>query len=345
MPRILYKSQKFKAESLALIDRANAICREYIAAGYDLTLRQLYYQFVARGLIPNNQQSYKRLGSVLNDARMAGLLDWNYLTDRTRNIEERSKWEHPRDIIEASASQFHHDYWSTQDVHVEVWVEKEALAGIVQGVTHGLDVVSLACRGYMSASEQWEAAQRFGKHIRKGQRIVLLHLGDHDPSGIDMSRDNEDRLRTFIYNDMWRELDRLGLMPGDTYGQIGKTACSVWGLDYDLPIFTLDRIALNMDQVEQYNPPPNFAKITDSRAHGDDGYIARYGDESWELDALPPNILSSLIDEKVMDYVDVDAFEERKALEIEYRNRVHRLLAEHGDLLDVDDDTPIDDND
>ena len=72
MPKIPYKNINFRAESLALIALVNEVIEEYTAQGYDLTLRQVYYQLVARGYIPNNERSYKNVGNLINDARMAG---------------------------------------------------------------------------------------------------------------------------------------------------------------------------------------------------------------------------------------------------------------------------------
>jgi hypothetical protein len=265
MPRICYVPKKFGSEALSLIDHANAISREYAAAGYDLTLRQLYYQFVARAIIPNNMKSYKRLGGVVNDGRLAGLIDWNYINDRTRNLATLPHWTSPSNILEAVAQQYRIDKWKDQPVHVEVWVEKEALAGIVGQVCTDLDVPYFACRGYVSQSEQWHAARRFSAYIGAGQEVLVLHLGDHDPSGIDMTRDNRDRLSMFIEHDK------------------GMHAAAR---------LTVKRIALNMDQVEAYDPPPNPAKLTDSRVGP---YIEEFGEESWELDALPPDVLAALI--------------------------------------------------
>jgi hypothetical protein len=84
MPIIKYKDFNFRSASLSVIELANSIIAEYQAQGYDLTLRQLYYQFVARGIIPNSDAEYKKLGSVINDGRLAGLIDWDSITDRTR---------------------------------------------------------------------------------------------------------------------------------------------------------------------------------------------------------------------------------------------------------------------
>jgi len=258
MPCITYVHKDFQPKTMALIERANAIIAEYQAQGYKLTLRQLYYQFVARGLLANVQRNYKRLGSILSDARLAGLVDWDAIEDRTRNLDRFPTWQSPESIVEAVAQQFRLDLWADQANRVEVWVEKEALAGVVGQIAERLRIDCMACRGYMSQSEMWDAAiRRFADYQAHGQAIHLLHLGDHDPSGIDMTRDIGDRLALFL----------------------------------DEPI-SLTRLALNMDQVEEHQPPPNPAKVTDSRY---EGYAILYGEESWELDALEPTTLDALI--------------------------------------------------
>jgi hypothetical protein len=260
--------RRFSKGSLALIEQANEIVDQYRAQGFVLTLRQLYYQFVARGLIPNQQSEYKRLGSVINDARLAGLLDWDMIEDRTRNLEDLPRWDTPQDLIYAISEQYRSDIWSDQSHRPEVWIEKEALVGVVEPVCRELRVPYFACRGYGSQSELWRAGHRFRRHVRKGQHVIVLHFGDHDPSGIDMTRDNADRLALFSRMNGAVEVRRL---------------------------------ALNMDQVEQYNPPPNPAKATDARFAG---YEAIHGDESWELDALEPQLISDLVRENVEALID-----------------------------------------
>lgn len=89
MPKYQYKEINFRPESLRLIDIINSVIEEYTAQGYDLTLRQVYYQLVARDYIPNNERSYKNIGNLINDARMAGLIDWLAIQDRTRNIRRK----------------------------------------------------------------------------------------------------------------------------------------------------------------------------------------------------------------------------------------------------------------
>lgn len=266
MPKKCYVAKKFRDSSLELIDKINKVIDEYSAQNYTLTLRQCYYQLVAHGIIENNQNVYKTTGSLINDARLAGLIDWNAIEDRTRNLQSLSHWSSPQSVIQSAAACYMRDTWLRQDYHVEVWVEKEALANVVGRVANELDVPYFCCRGYVSQSEMWSAAQRFIQYENRGKSCVIIHLGDHDPSGIDMSRDIKERLKMFGVQEL---------------------------------IFR--RVALNFDQISLYNPPPNPAKTTDSRYAS---YIDNYGAESWELDALEPKVLHDLITKNVTEFMD-----------------------------------------
>ena len=262
MPKIQYKEIRFRQSSLDLIHLVNEVINDYKAQGYELTLRQVYYQLVARGYIPNNERSYKNVGNLINDGRLAGLIDWYAITDRTRNLRGNSHWDTPSEVIASAKYSYLLDKWEGQPNYVEVWVEKDALVDVVGQACRPLDVPYFSCRGYTSQSEMWMAAQRFRRQDFREQRIII-HLGDHDPSGIDMTRDIQERL------------DMFG---ADVY---------------------VKRVALTMEQIDFYSPPPNPAKITDSRC---DKYIAQYGHESWELDALEPKVITDLIKEQVTMY-------------------------------------------
>ena len=271
MPCIAYVSKRLGTAALERIAQANTIIKEYQTQGFKLTLRQLYYQFVSRSLIPNTVKSYKNLGSIINDARLAGLIDWDAIEDRTRNLQSTSHWSSPRSIVRACADQFTVDLWANQVNYVEAWIEKEALVGVLEDICTELDVPYFACKGYTSQSEMWGASQRLIEREKAGKLTTIIHLGDHDPSGIDMTRDIQDRLNLF-----------------------GSTA-------------RVRRIALNFNQVEDYNPPPNPAKTTDSRY---ESYEALYGSESWELDALEPHTIVDLIREEIDALIDPDAWQE-----------------------------------
>lgn len=288
MPMIEYVPKDFTDAHEAVIEQANAICREYTKQGYVLTLRQLYYQFVSRDLIKNTMQEYKRLGGIINEARLAGRIDWEAIEDRTRNLEQLSTWDSPKDILNATAKQFRYDWWDSQPVRVEIWVEKEALVGVIERTAWKYRVPYFACRGYASQSEAWRAGVRFIEHHDRGQPVKVLHLGDHDPSGIDMTRDNRDRLELFA-------------------------------ADADVEVI---RLALNEDQVHRYRPPPNPAKMTDSRATG---YVEKFGDKSWELDALRPDVIDTLISNEIESYIDVDAWDAAREREEAARARIKKM--------------------
>jgi hypothetical protein len=294
MPLICYTAKKFDPATKAVIAQANAILDDYAAQGYDLTLRQLYYQFVAKGLIPNKYTEYKRLGSIVKDARLAGEIDWDRITDRTRNLKQNAHWANPQDIVKACGDQFQVDKWAPQPNYVEVWVEKDALVGLLEVACRPLDVAYFSCRGYTSQSEVWVASQRLLAKIQAGKRVTIIHLGDHDPSGIDMTRDIMDRLTNFLTHHGLRDMVRAyprrdDEEPLDYEARVRPIIEGSWQCTNPVEVH---RIALNMDQVEQYAPPPNPAKLTDSRARG---YIDNYGDESWELDALDPTTITDLI--------------------------------------------------
>ena len=302
--KIPYQEINLRPESLALVGKANRILAEYSARGIVVTLRQLYYQFVARDLIPNKQSEYKRLGSIINDARLAGLIDWNFLQDRTRNLNQLSRWNDPAGVIESAARGYHRNLWKGQASYVEVWIEKDALIGVIETVCEEFDVPYFSCRGYTSQSEMWGASQRLLAHARAHQTVHIIHLGDHDPSGKDMSRDIQDRLKDFMVYHLIRDWMKGKILapkgsPREQQGQEIENAVAPF-------LVQVHRIALNMDQVKRYNPPPNPAKITDSRATA---YIKEFGAESWELDALDPDVLTDLIRTNIEGHLDRQLFD------------------------------------
>jgi hypothetical protein len=198
-------------------------------------------------------------------------------------VRGNSHWDSPKDIVATCARQFQIDKWEDQDVRVEVWIEKDALVGVIDSICRELDVAFFSCRGYTSQSEMWAAAERLRAHERMGQETRIFHFGDHDPSGIDMSRDIEERLQLFNSE------------------------------------VILERLALNMDQVRRYGPPPNPAKVTDSRFAS---YVDKYGEESWELDALEPQVIVDLVREAVLAVRDEDKWEDAVEQETEARRKL-----------------------
>lgn len=293
MPKICYTKKNFNEHSRALIVMAEKIIDEYFSQGYKLTLRQLYYQFVARNLIPNSERSYKNLGNLISDARRAGLFDWSALEDRTRRLHKLAFWNNPKELLETARDQYHRDLWANQKIRIQVWIEKDALLGVISEICEKNDVPYFSCRGYASDSEIWNSAMRLRIYVRdqNQEQLVVLYLGDHDPSGLDMTRDIEERLRLF-------------------------SVCQSEELK-------VKRIALTMDQIKQLKPPPNPAKITDSRYRQ---YVSQYGNESWELDVLEPKFIEGLIHLEITKIRNLGKWQAALLQEERERKQIDRLI-------------------
>lgn len=294
MPKIRYVMHRFDKESLSIIERTNSILKSYAEQGFILTLRQIYYQFVAKGWLPNTQKSYSRLGGILGDARLAGYVDWESIEDRTRRLSLLQHFSGPQDALDKLKSWYHIDMWEGQEYRPEVWIEKDALTGVIAGVCNENDVPYFSCRGYTSLSEMWRASMRLRRWFEGGQKPYIIHFGDHDPSGIDMSR--------------------------DIYSRLGRT-------------FTADcefhRVALTMDQVDEHKPPPNPAKVTDSRYKV---YVQKYGDSSWELDALEPPIFRSLIEDSLKKLRNKELWNDKIAKKLEVKEQLAGLAKDWENL-------------
>jgi hypothetical protein len=288
-----YGNKKLGPKKLELIRLASPILAEYEAAGYAMTLRQLYYQMVAKNLLMNEAESYDALGGAISDGRVAGLVSWTAIEDRTRFLRGRNTYDSPADVLKSARGNYLIDRWKEQPFRPEVWVEKDALLGVIGPVCDELCVNYFACRGYGSQSELWRAGQRMAGYVQDGQRPIVFHLGDHDPSGVDMTRDNRERLESFA----------------------------------GVPVQVV-RLALNMDQIERYRPPPNYVKPKDARTPD---YIQRFGvDTCWELDALAPPVLIELIRDAVSRVRDEKLWDEALKREADDKDALDEIIEEFG---------------
>lgn len=256
----------------------NNIIEEYNAQNYRLTLRQLYYQLVSRDIIPNKAEEYAKLSVLLGKGRMAGFVDWDAIEDRIRRPYLPYWVLGVPEAIEDTIKQYRLNRQYNQDNYIEVWVEKDALSGVLKRVTSEYHVNLMVNRGYSSITAMHDAYNRFARAERKGQSGIILYLGDHDPSGVDMVRDISTRLTEF-------------------------------GVSVDV-----QHIALTDEQISNYNPPPNPTKVSDPRAKN---YIEKYGQTSWEVDALRPDVLHKLVVSSIEDNTDMDLFNEQKITEQE----------------------------
>lgn len=269
-----------KPDTLAIVQAAVIAADEM--RGYQPTLRTVYYNLVVKKIITNSQKSYNRLKALLTKARNAGMFDWESFVDKGRELEEPYIREDATELLEGLEHHISADMWADQEFYVEVWVEKQAQEGVVDVACADFSVPWLACKGFVSATAAYDAGKRFAAAESMGKKLRLIHLGDHDPSGMDMTRDNRRRLIQYGW------LENL----------------------------QVDRIALNMDQIEEYDLPPDPAKESDSRYAR---YVEEHGSGQWELDAIKPQILEPIIKAAISKYIDPDAWRETKDREAEIK--------------------------
>lgn len=282
MAKEQFSSCNLQQTNQDLLDTIQKITEYYLDDGYIMTLRQLFYQLVTKDIIPNKQAEYNKLSRLLKIGRMAGLIDWEIIEDRLR-VPKLPYWclDVP-DALQDTIKQFRLDRQTGQNVYVELWCEKDALSNVLYKISSKYHLNLMINRGYSSCTAMHDAFNRF-KRCTWVDEKVILYIGDHDPSGLDMIRDIEKRLNEF------------GEFPD------------------------IIPIALTEEQINTYNPPPNPAKMTDPRS---DKYVKKHGHISYEVDALPPNILNQIVSQNVENHIDMSIFNEVLAEEEEQKKQL-----------------------
>ena len=291
----------WEKDQAELLNQIESIVENYHDQRITLTNRQLYYQLVSRDIIPNAQEIYKRICTFLTDARYCGFIDWEAIEDRGRTPTKPSEWESIKNLISSATYSYRLPRWNDQDYYVELYCEKQAMENVLKPIAEKYHIYFGANKGYSSASTMYNLSQRIKEKICDGKKAVILYLGDHDPSGLDMVRDINKRITEFLTG-------------GD------------FGAELDEDDFKVVPLALTMQQIKKYNPPPNPAKITDPRAKW---YLAEIGNKSWELDALEPKVLSKIAEKGILEFIDLGKYQEW----IDREKREKEALEKFGEKL------------
>lgn len=315
--REFFELYKPKPTVGALIRRMNTIVTDYQQQGLVLTLRQLYYQLVAADVIANEEKSYKKIGDIVSKARLGGLMDWDAIEDRVRVPKKPPEFSSLDALVEAAFQSYRLPRLKGQERYVELWVEKDALAGVLAPIAREYHVTLMVNRGYSSTS----AMKAAGERVREAcsylevNEAVVLYLGDLDPSGEDMVRDVNDRLQQFTNSGILFSVSKDGKFSHETDEERKAR----------LPYIdvSVEKLALTMEQVEEHEPPPNPAKMSDSRAAK---FVEEYGDSSWEVDALPPRVLRDIITERLDQLIDDGVVETIREQEKNDKRRLRAAL-------------------
>jgi hypothetical protein len=275
------KAQK----SLELIEA----CREIGNQIQPASVRAYCYQLFNRKLIPDmSKASTNRVGAQLTWARENGMIPWSWIVDGTREIERPHTWDDPASLLRAAVSQYRQDYWKQQGYLLILCSEKSTVAGTVQPITDRYGIGFMSMHGYGSATSAHDLARLSQYSV---QDVVLLYIGDWDPSGMHMSE-------------------------ADLPGRIDRYSGFV----------EIRRIALTAEDTVRLGFAPSFSadeKRKDPR-HG--CYVARYGRRCWELDALDPNILRARVEAAIREYIDWPSWERCAAVEQAERDSLLQVV-------------------
>jgi len=257
-----------------------------LAELHPMTLRQTFYQLVSRQVIDNTKSQYEAVMRLLVEMRKNGDISWEWIEDRMRRPRLVSMWENLEDFGETVCQVYRKDVWSQQERLVEVWLEKDALSGIFEDALNSYGITLNVGRGYDGWASIHLASERY--RAWKSVEVIILYFGDFDPSGEDMFHSVRERLEYFE--------SRPEML----------------------------KLAICQEDIEAYNLPPDFTKVTDTRQ---DGFVHKYDDQAVELDALPVNILRDRIRDGVERYLDMNALREVRALEEDEKKRLRRMFS------------------
>ncbi len=275
---------EMNAKSRAFVMQVRELLDE-MESYWPLTLRQIYYQLVSAQIIDNNIHEYQKLSRLLTKARLEGVVPWEAMEDRSRSFEGNTGDQNENTFTEAWIGSFmrgfKRDCLQTQEVALEVWIEKDALSGIVNKVALKYCVPVVVARGFSSMSFKHECRKRVDENMVYDKKTIILYFGDFDPSGWEML---PAMLRT-LQDEM------------ELYDDVEGIRC-----------------ALTREQVDLYNLPhsPDALKRTDSRAQK---FVEQFGEIAVELDAIKPEYLEKMVENAIEDNIDMDLFEEQREIE------------------------------
>jgi hypothetical protein len=249
--------------------KATQALREAIMAAFEdtgkpVTVRQMYYLLTVLGAVEKEESGYRKAQRQLLALRRAGLVPYNWVSDNTRWMRKPTTYAGLGDFFDRAAAYYRQDLWVRSDVYVEVWCEKDALAGVLMPVTSEYDVPLMVVRGFSSETFAYNAAEAM---IETGRPCFVYYVGDFEPSGWQIARTLESCL-----------------------------------LGFGAPV-VFERLAVNPDQIQAWDLPTRPSKVSDTRCRAFFAEFGD-GTESVELDAIHPDLLRGLIRDAIERHID-----------------------------------------
>ena len=291
------------------IQRLKSALYSIIEEMHPMTVRQVFYQAVTRGLIEKREQEYKgTIGRLLTQMRKDGELPWHWLADNTRWMRKPTTHDNLSAMMERSQELYRRALWNDQDAYVEVWLEKDALAGVLYDVTERWDVPLMVTRGYPSFSFLAGAAQTMAAQDKP---VYLYYFGDHDPSGVDIPRHVEEQLETLV-NPRGR-----GMSPEEM--AIFKQSFGIEIAEGGYTDIHFQCVAVNEQQIVDLDLQTRPTKKTDTRAKHFEG-------ESVEVDAIHPDILRQMVEECITLHIDDAVLDNTRKIEQVERETLQTVI-------------------
>lgn len=274
-----------------------------------MTLRQLYYRLVSLGdrgdiAFPKTDASYRRLARLMRDARESGEIPWGWLVDNVRTVYEQRTFNGVEGLLRDSAQLYRADLMRSQRVAIQVWAESDSIGSILNQVTQRYTIPTFAARGYSSRGYIWNAATDIVRAHAAGKGVVILHVGDHDPSGEDIFRDLEESLRLYV-------------VAADSRHPVARWRG--WGVAGLTDWLSVERIALTPEQIAAHGLPYRPVKASDVRS------ATFKGQGAVEVEALPVDVLLGTLEDAIESYIDPAALATAKLAEESEREIMGRI--------------------
>jgi hypothetical protein len=182
------KARKPQARTQPLRDAITLVAADY----KQMTIRQLYYQLVSRGVIDKTEQAYKRVCDISGQMRLNGTLPYRKIADGSRARYKPYSFGGLAEALEVTSNAYRRNLWIDQPTHVEIWCEKDALTGVIKPICDEYCVPYVATRGFPSLTLLYESAIEM---IARGKPTKVYYFGDHDASGQAISQNLEQKMR------------------------------------------------------------------------------------------------------------------------------------------------------
>jgi len=336
---------KKKRRTKAQIDWLKKVIIEVAKEYRPMSVRQLFYRLVVRGLIDKTQNEYKNtVVRLVRELRLQGRLPWTWITDSTRLMRKPDSYHSLEMMLEDSQQLYRRDLWRDQDSYVEIWCESDSAAGTLVNATWDWDVPLMSARGFSSLTFLYGAARTILDEYNRGKWPHIYYFGDHDPSGIAIDRSIIGSLYNFTTSlsidksillkafPEYETAERIPDVISDHVASMNEDRDEDdddWLTDeymsgrFECEYFTFERVGVTKRQIIDMDLPSTPPKRSDSRSKNFHG-------QAVELEAIDPNVLRELCEECITQHIDQERLERTRSVEAAEKETLASVITSLG---------------